>query len=66
MTEHDIRGNCLVLMTLARNEIAKAGAANEPNAEMLVNGVGALLTQVLVDLNRIAAALEHIALHKQV
>lgn len=60
MTEYDIRGIGLALMTLARQEIAKEDG-NEPNAEILVDGVGKVLMQAFVDLNRIAGALEHMA-----
>jgi hypothetical protein len=63
MTELDIRGNGLAILGLIGREIvADLPPPRREEAEAIVEAAGGLLIQVLVDLNRIAAALEHIAL----
>ena len=52
MTEHDIRGHVMAI----------AGAISTKNEAALALPALALATQVLVDLNRIAGALELLAL----
>jgi hypothetical protein len=64
MTEADIRGNGLALLGLLHNYLLEdVPPAHKANADVFVSGAGNILVQAFVDLNRIASALEQIALN---
>lgn len=61
MTENDIRAIGTALMEVAKTAARDEGAP--PKVDMLISATGELLVQALVDLNRIASALEAIAMN---
>lgn len=63
MTENDIRGLGTALVEAAKTAARDEGSP--PQVGVLISATGGLLIQALVDLNRIAAALEAIALNGQ-
>ena len=65
MTERDIRGHGLLFKAFADGMVSEMPAKNRAAAEALVTSGLELAIQALVDLNRIADALEHIATKEQ-
>lgn len=64
MTEHDIRGNGLALLhMLGRHIVEDCKPGQKADAEAAVEATGQIIIQAFVDLNRIADALEYIALN---
>lgn len=64
MTEMDIRGTAIALLNAVENHIVSdCPPQQQAEAQVFVRGAGGLLIQALVDLNRIAGALEQIALN---
>lgn len=61
-TQKDIRDIGARLTDLMMAEVEKD---DQPNVKLLVGGLGSVLTQAFLDLNRIADALEQIALNTQ-
>lgn len=61
MTENDIRGNILCVVESYKKINTTNGKEKHSHEIVCEAAIVALVTQVLVDLNRIANALEHLA-----